>query len=62
MIHLALEDQVNKYNRIQSAPDLSISDRNQLLDALKASRSAKKKIGLLIQAAEKYLEALPPDG
>ena len=52
-IFLALESQVDMLRRYQSDPDYSTADRNQLLDALKASRSAKKKIGLLIQDAEK---------
>ncbi|MBQ7737311.1 MAG: hypothetical protein IJT62_05685 [Oscillospiraceae bacterium] len=59
-IFLALESQVENIRRHQSDPDFSTSDRNQLLDALKASRSAKKKVGLLIQSAEKVLSETPP--
>lgn len=54
VIFTALEAQLDLL-RTHRGDDLDPEDRTKLLDAMKLTRSAKKKIGLLLQAAEKGL-------
>lgn len=54
VIFTALEAQLDLL-RTHRGDDLDPEDRTKLLDAMKLTRSAKKKIGLLLQAAGKDL-------